>query len=138
MADQLTRLQKRLAAIPQRVVEATQPSLQRSAKELIDVMKALAPEDSGALKDSIVSTPGGQSTPPYSQPGGEAVVPANAVAVTAGNTDVRYAHLVEYGTAQAPAQEFFNPAVRLTAPKIKRRTKRDQLKAVRDAWRDGQ
>lgn len=137
MADQLTRLQKRLAAIPKRVVEATQPSLQRSANELVDAMKALAPEDTGALKDSIVATPGGQSTPPYSQPGGEAVVPANAVAVTAGNTDVRYAHLVEYGTAETSAQEFFWPSFRLLKRRLERRTKRDIGKAVRDGWRDG-
>lgn len=137
MADQLTRLQKRLAAIPKRVVEATQPSLQRSANELVDAMKALAPEDTGALKDSIVSTPGGQSTPPYSQPGGETVVPANAVAVTAGNTDVRYAHLVEHGTAEAPAQEFFWPAYRLLKRRLERRTKRDIGKAVRDGWKEG-
>ncbi len=133
MVDQLTKLQKRFAAIPREVKQAVQPALQRSGDELVATMRQLAPEDTGALKESVVATPAGQSTPAYSQPGGASVVPENAVAVTAGNTDVRYAHLVEYGTAEAPAQEFFWPAVRLTRKRITSRIKRAVSKAVKDA-----
>ncbi|ADH89364.1 phage protein, HK97 gp10 family [Ancylobacter novellus DSM 506] len=133
MADQLTKLQKRFAAIPREVKQAVQPALQRSGEELVATMRQLAPEDTGALKESIVATPAGQSTPVYSQPGGATVVPENAVAVTAGNTDVRYAHLVEYGTAEAPEQPFFWPAVRLTRKRITSRIKRAVSKAVKDA-----
>jgi HK97 gp10 family phage protein len=60
-------------------------------------------------------------------------VPENAVVVTVGNKDVRYAHLVEYGTSQAPAQPYFWPAFRLLRKRIQNRVKRAIAKAVREA-----
>lgn len=136
-SDQLRRLQKRLEAIPKNVREAVQPALDKSASELVDTMKALAEpsRDTGALIDSITMTPAGQTTPPYSQPGGSKVVPENAVVVTAGNTNVRYPHLVEYGTTKTRAQPFFWPAFRLTRKRIQSRIKRAISKAVRDGWK---
>lgn len=139
MADDggLSRLQRRLAAIPKAVKAAAQPALLKQAEEMADTMRALAPVESGALRDSIVVTPAGQSTPPYSQPGGSMVVPENAVAITVGNTDVRYPHLVEYGTKKAPAQPFFWPAVRLHQKKAQRAIKAGIRKAVRNNWGNG-
>ncbi|WP_410824341.1 HK97-gp10 family putative phage morphogenesis protein [Methylobacterium oryzisoli] len=131
---QLDRLTKKLEAIPERVREAVAPSLQKSGNELVGTMKTLAPEDTGDLKRSLTVTPGGQATPPYSQPGGSQVVPVGAVAVTAGNAEVRYPHLVEYGTVEAPAQAFFWPSFRLLRKRITNRTKRDLRKAVREGW----
>jgi HK97 gp10 family phage protein len=130
---QTAKLAKRLAAIPKKVVAAVEPALIKSGEELVAQMRALAPEDTGALKRSITATPPGQSTPPYSQPGGSKMAAANQVLVTAGNTDVRYPHLVEYGTAHAPAQPYFWPAYRLSKKKITGRLKRAVRKAVRDA-----
>lgn len=130
----LSRLQRRLAAIPVAVKEAVLPALVKSGDELVSAMRQLAPEETGALKASIVATPAGQSTPPYSQPGGSQVVPENAVMVTAGNRDVRYPHLVEYGTAEAHAQPYFWPAYRLLKKRIANRVKRSVGKAVRDRW----
>jgi HK97 gp10 family phage protein len=134
MSAQLERLLKRLDAIPKEVKEAVKPALEKSGQELVDRMELLAPEDTGALKDSIVMTPPGQSTPPYSQPGGSRVAGPNEVLVTAGNSDVRYPHLVEYGTAKTPAQPYFWPAFRLTRDRIQRRLKRAISKAVKDGW----
>lgn len=133
-SPQLTRLQRRLEAIPAKVKEAVQPALRASGDELVGTMRQLAPEDTGALKDSLVATPAGQMTPAYSQPGGSTVVPENAVVVTAGNTDVRYPHLVEFGTVDASAQPFFWPAFRLTRKRITNRIKRAISKAVRENW----
>lgn len=99
MADQLTKLQKRLAAIPREVKVAVEPALLRAAERVADQQRRLAPVDDGALRDSITVTGPGQPTPAYSQPGGLTVVPENAVMITAGNEEVRYAHLVEHGTA---------------------------------------
>lgn len=132
----LSRIQQRMAMIPLRVREAVQPALKRSGDEMAAVMKlyASSSKDSGALIDSIEVTEAGQSTPPYSQPGGSTVVPENSVAVTAGNADVRYPHLVEYGTAKAPAQPFFWPAVRTVGKRERNRIKRAIAKAVRDTW----
>src|SRR5262245_19435645 len=101
MARDLDRLKARLAAIPKAVREAVQPALLASAEEIAGGMRQLAESsrDTGALIDSIVVTPSGGTTPAFSQPGGSHQVPENAVAITAGNSAVRYGHLVEYGTA---------------------------------------
>jgi len=132
----LESLNKRMAAIPKAVRDAVQPALAKSGDELAGAMKTLAEtsRDTGALIDSIAVTPGGQSTPPYSQPGGQRVVPENAVAVTAGNSKVRYAHLVEYGTTKMAAEPFFWPAYRLLKKRLQSRIKRSIGKAVREGW----
>ena len=133
---QLDRLQKRLEAVPKRVIEAVQPALAKSGQELVSAMKTLAEpsRDTGALIDSIQMTTAGNSTPPYSQPGGSQVVPPNAVMITVGNEKVRYGHLVEYGTTKAQAQPYFWPAYRLLKRKIGTRLKRSISKAVREGW----
>lgn len=131
---QLSRLSKKLEAMPERVRESVAPSLEKSGNELVGTMRRLAPEETGALERSITVTPGGQSTPPYSQPGGSHMVPVGAVAITAGNAEVRYAHLQEYGTTDAPAQPFFWPAYRLLRKRMLNRTKRALRKAVREGW----
>jgi len=131
----LTRFNARMEAIPKAVREAVKPALMASGNELADAMKTLAERsrDTGDLIDSITVTGPGQSTPPYSQPGGSKVVPENAVAVTVGNSDVRYPHLVEHGTKDAAAQPFFWPAFRLYRKRIQRRITRAISKAVRTA-----
>jgi HK97 gp10 family phage protein len=129
---QITRLQRRLEAIPESVREAVKPALAKSADELADAMKSLAPEDTGALKDSIAITLPGETTPAYSQPGGSRVAADNEVIVTVGNHAVRYAHLVEYGTVHAHAQPFFWPAFRILKKRIESRIKRSISKAVKD------
>ncbi|KPA99970.1 HK97-gp10 family putative phage morphogenesis protein [Ahrensia marina] len=132
----LSRFQKRMKAVPKAVKEAVKPALNKSGEELATTMRTLAEvsRDTGDLIDSIEVTEGGQKTPPYSQPGGSTFVPENAVAVTVGNMDVRYPHLVEYGSKNAPAQPFFWPAVRTTKKRITGRIKRSISKAVKDNW----
>lgn len=133
MSAQTRRLQKRLKAIPRAVKQAVVPALMTSGNELADRMMALAPEDTGALADSITVTPPGGTTPPYSQPGGSQTAGETQVLVTAGNSEVRYPHLVEYGTEEAAAQPYFWPAYRLTKKRITNRVKRAVRKAVRGA-----
>ena len=131
----LEKLQRRLAAIPKDVRAAVIPALLKSGDEMAGGMKRLAEtsRDTGALIDSITVTPPGGQTPAYSQPGGSMVVPENAVAITVGNSKVRYGHLVEYGTAKASAQPFFWPAYRLLRKRVANRIKRAISKAVRDS-----
>ncbi|MER9210063.1 HK97-gp10 family putative phage morphogenesis protein [Mesorhizobium sp. M0771] len=133
---QITRLQRRLEAIPKTVRTAVVPSLVKSGEELAGTMRQLAEtsRDTGALIESIAVTTPGASTPPYSQPGGTRVAGELEVLVTAGDQDVRYPHLVEYGTSKAAAQPFFWPAFRLLQKRIKNRTRRAIGKAVRDGW----
>jgi HK97 gp10 family phage protein len=131
---QLQRVLKAFDAVPQAVREAVRPTLLKSGDELADMMKHLAPKDTGALAESITVTLPGGTTPAYSQPGGSKVVPLNAVMVTAGNADVRYPHLVEHGTATAHAQPFFWPSFRLLRKRIENRIKRAIGKVSSEAW----
>ena len=132
--------------------------------EMVQLARAFAPERSGELKASIVMTKAGEKTPAYSQPGGATVVPSGAVLITAGNSRVRHAHLVEYGAAahdnsggpetktgrlrSRPAgtirshpgtkgQPFFWPAYRLIRKKAKSRMVRRLNRAVRQVTGQG-
>ena len=136
MADDggISRLRNRLRAIPDRVREAVQPALMKQGNAMAGTMRQFVPVLTGDTRDSIAVTPGGKSTPAYSQPGGSSVVPENAVAITVGDHEVRTAHLVEYGTKHAPAQPFFWPAVRLHNKRAKAAIKRAISKAVKADW----
>lgn len=114
---------------------AAQETLQKSADELASGMRAMVPVDSGDLKKSIAVTPPGQSTPPHSQPGGSRVAGDAEFIVTAGNSDVRYPHHVEYGTVKTEASPYFWPIYWLLRNRIRTRTNRDIKKAMRDAWK---
>ena len=135
MADDggLSSFQRRMWAIPKAARTAVRPALERSGEEIAALQRSLAPEDEGDLIASIVVTGPGESTPPYSQPGGSMVVPENAVAITAGNSDVRYPHLQEHGTSHHPAHPFFWPGFRLGRKRALNRIKRAIGKAMKDA-----
>lgn len=135
MADDggLSSFQRRMRAVPKAAREAVRPVLSRQAEKMADTMRQLAPVEDGDLRSSITVTEGGEATPAYSQPGGSMVVPENAAAITVGHTNVRYAHLQEYGTTKHPAQPFFWPAVRLHRKTVMAAIKRGIGKAVREA-----
>jgi hypothetical protein len=120
-----------MRAIPQAAREAVIPAILKSAEEIAGLQRTLAPVDAGDLRDSIAVTAPGQSTPAYSQPGGSRVAGALEAVVTAGNSDVRYPHLVEYGTVNAPAQAYFWPGFRLGRKRAATRIKRAVSKAVK-------
>lgn len=136
MADDggIGRLKARLAAIPKEVKKATEPALRKQAEAMVGTMRRFVPKDTHDLEYSIKYTMPGNQTPAYSQPGGSMVVPENAVAITVGNADVRYGHLVEYGTAKANAQPYFWPSVRLHNKKSKQAIKRAISRAVKKNW----
>lgn len=131
---EIDRLKRRLSAIPVVVKEAALATTLKQAKIIADTMRQLAPVDEGDLRDSIAVTGPRAQTPRYSQPGGALTVPENAAAVTVGNTDVRYPHLVEYGTTKMAPQPFFWPAVRLHRKKAQAAIKRGVAAAVRKNW----
>lgn len=138
MADDggLSRFEQRMNAIPKAVRKAVIPAVVKGADELADGMRSLAESsrDTGALIDSITVTQPGQRTPPYSQPGGSYQVKETEAVITVGNSDVRYPHLVEYGTKKAPAQPFFWPTVRTRGKRARDRIKRAIRKAIKDNW----
>lgn len=110
------------------------PALKKSGEELAAAQRVLVPKDTGALAESIAVTMPGESTPPYSQPGGSRVAGGTEVIVTAGNSDVRYAHLVEFGTSHSEADPFFWPAFRLLRKRLQNRVNRAAKKAVKEGW----
>lgn len=135
-SNQIARLQRRLMAIPESVREAVKPVIVQNAEELAATMRHLAPDDPATdapdLKSSIAVTPPGGTTPPYSQPGGSRVAGELEALVTAGNSDVRYPHLQEYGTSAHGAQPFFWPSVRSLQKRLANRTKRAIRKAIKE------
>lgn len=134
--DGLDNLMKAFDRVKKAPRDRINAALLTSANELADAQRHLAPEDTGALKDSITVTGPGQMTPPYSQPGGERVAGDHEVIVTVGDHDTRYPHLVEYGTAHTEAQPYFWPALRLLRKRLQQRIDRAGRKAVKDAWNE--
>lgn len=130
----LGKFQRRMNAIPKAIRDAVKPALIKGAEEIAKKAKSNArpSKDTGALMDSITVTPPGGTTPAYSMGGGK-LVKENEAKVTVGNTDVRYGHLVEYGTTRAAAQPFFWPAVRSVGKRARNRVSRAIRKAIREA-----
>ncbi|WP_306755433.1 HK97-gp10 family putative phage morphogenesis protein [Paracoccus actinidiae] len=122
-----------MRAIPEAARKAVAPAVMKSAYDIADIMEGLAPEDEGDLIGSIAVTGPGQTTPPYSQPGGAMVVPENTAAITVGNSDVRYPHLQEFGTSHHEAQPFFWPGFRMGRKRALDRIKRAIGKAIKEA-----
>lgn len=123
--------------------KALEDAGEKTAREMVSAARNFAPVKSGALRDSIVATPPGGSPPRYSQ--GSRSVPLGAWLVSAGDTHVRYAHLVEFGTnphiaggihmgAAIPhvrAQPFFWPAYRIVRKRHKARASRAITSAIK-------
>lgn len=126
----------RIEALPDAIRQEMKPVVIKSADEVAQLAAHLAEtsQDTGALIESIQVTPPGGTTPAYSQPGGSRTAHELEAIVTVGDHEVRYPHLVEYGTATAPAQPFFWPAVRLLQRRINNRLNRAARKAAREHW----
>lgn len=136
MDNGLARFQRRMRSLPDAARKAVVPALTTGAEEIAGLQRQLAPVDEGDLRDSIHVTRPGETTPAYSQPGGSRVAGPLEAVVTAGNADVRYPHLQEYGTTDAPAQPYFWPGYRLGRKRATARIKRAVAKAVREAWKE--
>jgi Bacteriophage HK97-gp10, putative tail-component len=114
-----------------------------SAQEMVGLAQGFAPVESGDLRDSIKATPPGEVPPAYAQ--GGKPTDTGAWLVTAGNSAVRYAHLVEFPTPAhvnggifagtehpgTEAQPFFFPAFRLVKREHKSRAARALRKSIK-------
>lgn len=143
--DGLAQLQRKFKQMTPAVREAAKAAVIKGAEELAAMQRSLAPVDDGGLRNSIHVTMPGETTPPYSQPGGRRTAFPEEAIVTAGNTHVRYAHLVEFGTAphvqggqfagtQHPGtrpQPFFWPSYRALRRRIQSRITRSINKAIK-------
>lgn len=147
----LDKLNRKMKAIPPAAKAAARAAVVQGAQEVANLQQNLVPYDQGELHDSIVVTQPGQTTPPYSQPGGSMTAGPEQAIITAGNTRVRYPHLVEFGTPPhinggqfagtahpgTTAQPFFFPAWRALRNRVKSRITRSINKAIRDAATSG-
>lgn len=135
----LTRIFAKLDTIPEAIRQQMRPVLISEGEEIASLQRGMAhtSRDTGALIDSITVTAPGEQTPPYSQPGGSRTVPEGAVVITAGNADVRYAHLVEYGTSKTEAQPFFWPGYLLGRQRALNRINREGRKIIHSVWNKG-
>lgn len=124
-------LELRLNAIPSEVLEHLRPALVKGAHDVADTMETLVPEDTGDLQNTIVVTGPNETTPAYAVGGGSTTAADNQALVTVGSPDVRYGHIVEFGSVKTEAQPFMLPAFRLKKAKVMRRIAAAVSKAIK-------
>lgn len=155
------RLNVMLKQLPGATRSAIKQAIAAGADEIMALQKRTAPKrpGSGKLRDSITQTWGGGRVK-WSSMGTKGGIPGDpdmTVRISAGNSGVRYSHLVEFGTKPhditkmsgrrwykrlgtkpksrrhpgAKAQPFFYPSYRLLRKKVKSRISRAAVKAIR-------
>lgn len=155
MVKGVTELNKALTAIPKRVELRARAAMEKSAEELVEMMKRLVPvskPNGGDLRDSIGWTwgnaPAGAKVLTQTEPDARGL----KITVYAGSAKAYYAAFVEFGTAPhnvaagggnksfsgvanghpgARAQPFFFPSYRALKKRIQSRVKREMKKAIK-------
>lgn len=143
------RMRKVLKALPNTVRARIRQAIIEASEDVADSARTLVPYRTGALYESIKVTPGDQNVPAYASLKSKRTVPDPELAaiISAGNTNVRYAHLVEFGAAPhvnkgqfagtqnpgARPRPFFFPAFRAN----KRKAQAKINKAARQGIKDG-
>lgn len=94
----LSKLNRKLAKLPAAAEKRIKEAMGQGADEIVALMKSLVAIDSGELRDSIGWTWG--DAPKYSQKIATVKSADGKLVITiyAGNSKVRYAHLVEFAT----------------------------------------
>ncbi|APY14314.1 HK97 gp10 family phage protein [Brucella sp. 10RB9214] len=146
----LDRLQIKLKKFPEVAEKLVRAAMEQAADEIVAMMKRLVPVDNGDLRDSIGWTWG--TAPKYSQRIGSVKSNDGKLTITiyAGNSKVRYAHLVEWGSAPhvnggmypgtfnpgAKAQPFFYVSWRAKRRSARARVSRAITKAAKQIAAD--
>ncbi|WP_266035308.1 HK97 gp10 family phage protein [Brucella intermedia] len=93
----LDRLQIKLKKFPEVAENLVRAAMEQGAQEIVNMMQNLVPVDDGELMESIGWAWG--TAPKYSQRIGSVKSNDGKLTITiyAGNSKVRYAHLVEWG-----------------------------------------
>ncbi|MCM2440703.1 HK97 gp10 family phage protein [Agrobacterium vitis] len=162
----ISRLQQRMNAIPKAVRDGVRPAMEKAAGDIVDLARALVPEDEGKLKNSIGWTWG--TAPAGSMVLAQSVSGELTITIYAGDDEAYYARWVEFGTQAGvfnqrvsergagihqskskgrksyrthpgtAAQPFFFPAYRLGKKRAANLIKRAIVKSVRENWGKGQ
>jgi HK97 gp10 family phage protein len=136
------KVRRRFKALPDAVQAKVRDSLAKSAVEISRAQKRLAPVEDGDLRASLTWRWATGEKIKYAF--GSSAKGTFGVLVTAGNTKVRYAHIVEFGSAphkvggifkgaQHPGtspQPFFFPAYRAARRRVRARNRRALKAAV--------
>lgn len=101
------KLLQKMKDMPHSVRSAAKQAIAQGADEITDMQRRVAPvgkgkgkKGPGRLRDSIRQTWGGSKAPSYASLSGGVIQgdPDLSVRITAGDTNARHAHLVEFGT----------------------------------------
>jgi len=142
MAEFSPAFRARMRRIPRMVEKAAKVAMEKSADEMVEAMRRVAPERTGELKNSIRwAWVGDEDIPGYLRPqtvkSGENKGKEFAemrIVIFAGNRETGeafYARWVEFGTSKSRARAFFFPTYRGLRPTAKRRIGR----AIREAFK---
>lgn len=125
------RFLKAMQALPVQVRKELKTAIQKSANELADAQRRLAPVDDGELKKSIKVEYGTRKGRGGATVAGD---PELTATVSAGDKDAFYAPFVEFGTSQpgSKAQPFFFPTYRALKKRIKGRLTRAMRKGLKN------
>lgn len=123
---------KMTVTIPARVREATRLAMAKGADEIVALMKARVPVQSGDLKESIGWTWG-------DAPKGSIVIGkvrsasegSERITIFAGNEAAYYARWVEFGTQNMTPRPFFYVSYRQLKRRTKSRNTREMKKAIK-------
>lgn len=130
--DSLNR--KLTQAIPQRAKEVTRQAMEKSAEEIVKMMKQLVPKgETGRLAESIGWTYGDAPEGTMAIMSGDAGDGGIKITIYAGGGEAYYARFVEFGTQNMSAQPFFYPAYRMNRRRAKNRIRRAIRKGVKEA-----
>lgn len=140
------KVRRRLMNLPKAAQEEIKTQFARGAGDIVEAQKRVVAVRSGKLKASITWRWAADGKIAYSQGSGGRASGGSTIAIriSAGNTRVRYAHLVEFGAAPhvaggifkgvmhpgAPAQPFFYPTYRARKKAFKARQRRAFRKAI--------
>lgn len=150
MASKITgrdRLRFVLTKLPKEMRKELRKSVLDAADDIAGTQRRLTPVHTGALRDSIVVTPADRDPPRYAALKSKRTVkdPELAAIISAGNAKVRYAHLVEFGTAPhvqggrfagtmhpgTPPQPYFYPGFRAQKKRAQSKINRSARKAIK-------
>ncbi|TDH35722.1 HK97 gp10 family phage protein [Pseudohoeflea suaedae] len=138
----LDRLKRKLTVtIPDAVRKAARASLEKGANEIVTMMRALVPRDTGALAASIGWTWGDApkgaltlGTVKNPREGDEYItIFAGTRDKSLGAADAYYVGFVEFGTKHAKPYPFFYPSYRALKKRVKSRNTREINKALKSA-----
>lgn len=132
----LARFRAKIERLPGAIVRRVQPVILQQAQRIEDAVEAAAPERTGDLLTSVAVTSPGGTTPAHSMRGSRPLHALEA-AVTAGNSSVRYGHLVEHGHGGPKAAKphpFFFPAANARRRAARSAISRAVRAAIKEAW----